>query len=95
MTPDPKALLTKEQAKARLGLANDSALRRLIQRGKLRVVKYSKTAPLRFRQMDIDACIESCAVTGDQENAERGTRNAEQTAPQPPAPGKAGKDGAR
>jgi hypothetical protein len=80
MTPDPKTLLTKEQAKARLGLTNDSALRRLILRGKLRVIKYSKTAPLRFRQMDIDACLESCAVTGPGEDPWP------VTATQPPAP---------
>ncbi len=76
MTPDPKALLTKAEAKARLGLGNDTALRRLIQRGKLRVVKYGLTSPLRFRQMDIDACLESCAVTG--EAASPGERGKEQ-----------------
>jgi hypothetical protein len=84
MTPDPKALLTKEQAKARLGLKNDTALRRLIQRGKLRVVKYGQTSPLRFRQMDIDACLESCAVTGDAASPGE--------SPQAPAPGEAGKE---
>ena len=86
MIPDPKRLLTKEEAKARLGLGNDSALRRLIQRGKLRVIKYSLTSPLRFRQMDIDACLESCAVTGQPEDAWPAA------SPQPPVAGEAGKE---
>lgn len=66
---DPKRLRSKAEAKAQLGLASDSALNRLIRSGKLRVVKFSKTSPLRFRQMDIDACLESCAVTGPGEDA--------------------------
>lgn len=64
METNPHQLLTKAEAKARLGLKTDSALSRLVRRGKLRVVKYSRTAPLRFRQVDVDACLEACAVTG-------------------------------
>jgi hypothetical protein len=84
MKPAPHTLLTKEEAKVRLGLGSDSALRRLILRGKLRVVKYGLTSPLRFRRMDIDARLESCAVTG--EAASPGE------SPQPPTPGEAGKE---
>ncbi|MCU0783206.1 MAG: helix-turn-helix domain-containing protein [Verrucomicrobia bacterium] len=62
--PDPNTLLTKEEAKARLGIKNDKELYSLIRRGKLRVIKYGKTNPLRFRQLDIAACLEACAVTG-------------------------------
>ena len=64
MEANPHNLLTKAEAKARLGLSCDTALYRLIRRGKLRVIKYGKTSPLRFRQMDVDACLEACAVTG-------------------------------
>jgi Helix-turn-helix domain len=64
MENNPQGLLTREEAKARLGLTTDSAIYRLVRRGKLRAVKYSRTAPLRFRQIDVDACIEACSVTG-------------------------------
>lgn len=77
--PDPNALLTKQEAMARLGLNSDKALASLIRRGKLRVIKYGKTTPLRFRQMDIAACLEACAVTGEDVSETR-------------SPGEAGKE---
>lgn len=65
MKPDPNKLLSKQEAMDRLGVTSEDELSGLIRRGKLRVIKYGKTNPLRFRQMDIDACMEACAVTGE------------------------------
>ena len=50
-------LLTLPEAASKLGVT-EKTVRRLVRRGKLRVVRFSKTAPLKFRQVDVAACIE-------------------------------------
>jgi hypothetical protein len=56
--PDPDSLLSKDVVMARLGIGQ-KALRRLIQQGRLPVVKFGKTSPLKFRQIDVARCLES------------------------------------
>ncbi len=57
--PPPETLLTKAEAKAKLGNISDGILSRLIKQGKLRAVKFGKTTPLRFRALDVERCLES------------------------------------
>lgn len=56
-------LLSKETVLQMLGIG-EKALRRLIREGRLRVVKFGKTSPLKFRQLDVARLLESSAVTG-------------------------------
>jgi len=60
---DPDALLSKETVKSRLGIG-DKALRRLIKEGRLAVVKFGKTSPLKFRQLDVARLLESSLKNG-------------------------------
>ncbi len=46
------SLLSKSEVMKRLGIG-EKALRRLIREGRLRVVKFGKTSPLKFRQLDL------------------------------------------
>jgi hypothetical protein len=62
--PAPATLLTKAEAKAKLGNISDGILRRLIRQGKLRAVKYGQTTPLRFRALDVERCLESLLTPG-------------------------------
>lgn len=62
--PAPETLLTKAQAKAKLGNISDGILSRLIRQGKLRAVKFGKTTPLRFRALDVERCMESLLTPG-------------------------------
>ena len=75
--PAPESLLTKAQAKAKLGNISDGILSRLIRQGKLRAVKYGKTTPLMFRALDVERCLESSLTPAAEEmrSAERGVRN--------------------
>lgn len=57
--PAPETLLTKAEAKAKLGNISDGTLSRLIKQGKLRAVKFGKTTPLRFRALDVERCLEN------------------------------------
>jgi len=86
--PSPDTLLTKAEARAKLGNISDGILRRLIRQGKLRAVKFGQTTPLRFRALDVERCLESLLTPGPLEtrSAECGTRNA------PAGPGEAGKE---
>jgi hypothetical protein len=63
-TPRQESLLSKQQAKERLGIASDKMLQRLMRSGKLRAVKFGKTSPLRFREIDVRSCIERCITPG-------------------------------
>lgn len=60
---DPDTLLSKAVVMARLGIG-EKALRRLINEGRLRVVKFGKTSPLKFRQLDVARFLESCIANG-------------------------------
>lgn len=62
--PAPDTLLTKAEAKAKLGNISDGILRRLIRQGKLRAIKYGQTTPLRFRALDVERCIENLLTPG-------------------------------
>jgi len=61
---NPSSLLTKEEAKAKLGNISDGVLSRLIREGKLRAVKFGKTTPPRFRALDVERCIERLLTPG-------------------------------
>jgi hypothetical protein len=90
--PDPNTLLTKAEAKAKLGNISDGVLRRLIRQGKLRAVKYGVTTPLRFRALDVERCIENLLTPGpDLSHLAAPSHVASPVA----APGNAGKDGSR
>jgi excisionase family DNA binding protein len=58
-----ESLLSKEQVIKMLGVS-DKTLRRLIREGRLRVVKFGKTSPLKFRQLDVARFLESSTATG-------------------------------
>jgi len=58
---DPDALLSKSVVMSRLGIG-EKALRRLIREGRLAVVKFGKTSPLKFRQLDVARLLESSLV---------------------------------
>ena len=47
----------------RLGVG-EKTLRRLIREGRLRVVKFGKTSPLKFRQLDVARFLEASTVSG-------------------------------
>jgi predicted site-specific integrase-resolvase len=57
----PDALLTKADVLARLGIG-EKALQRLMREGRLAVVKFGKTSPLKFRQVDVARLLESSLV---------------------------------
>ena len=57
--PESESLLTKAEARAKLGNISNGVLSRLVRQGKLRAVKFGKTTPLRFRALDVDRCLES------------------------------------
>ena len=56
-------LLSKATVMERLGVS-EKTLRRLIRKGRLRVVKMGQTSPLKFRQLDVARFLESSVVTG-------------------------------
>jgi predicted site-specific integrase-resolvase len=58
---DPNALLPKSVVLSRLGIG-EKALRRLINEGRLPVIKFGKTSPLKFRQLDVARFLESSVV---------------------------------
>lgn len=60
---DPDSLLPKSVVLARLGIG-EKALRRLINEGRLPVVKFGKTSPLKFRQLDVAKLLESSLKNG-------------------------------
>lgn len=60
---DTNNLLSKQKVLSMLGIG-DKALRRLIKRGRLQVVKLGKTSPLKFRQLDVARFLENSVVTG-------------------------------
>lgn len=60
---DPDALLSKSVVLSRLGIG-EKALRRLINEGRLPVVKFGKTSPLKFRQLDVARLLESSLKNG-------------------------------
>lgn len=55
------SLLSKSEVMNRLGIG-EKALRRLIREGRLRVVKFGKTSPLKFRQLDLARCLEAPTI---------------------------------
>jgi excisionase family DNA binding protein len=57
------SLLSKSEVMKRLGIG-EKALRRLIREGRLRVVKFGKTSPLKFRQLDLARCLEGATSGG-------------------------------
>jgi hypothetical protein len=57
------SLLSKEAVLTQLGIG-EKALRRLIKQGKLRVIKFGKTSPLKFRQLDIARLLDNATETG-------------------------------
>ena len=59
----PDSLLSKAKVMELLGVS-DKTLRRLIREGRLRVVKFGKTSPLKFRQLDVARFLESSTATG-------------------------------
>ena len=61
MTTD--SLLSKADVLKRLGIG-EKALRRLIREGRLAVVKFGKTSPLKFRQLDVARFLEASTVSG-------------------------------
>ncbi len=58
---DPEALLSKDEVLNRLGIG-EKALRRLIREGRLAAVKFGKTSPLKFRQLDVARCLEASLI---------------------------------
>lgn len=56
-------LLPKADVKARLGIG-EKALQRLIATGRLPVVKFGKTSPLKFKELSVRQLIEASTVTG-------------------------------
>ena len=76
--PAPETLLTKAEARAKLGNISDGTLSRLIKQGKLRAVKFGKTTPLRFRALDVESCLENLLTPAAGESPARGyTRSTE------------------
>ena len=67
---DPDALLSKDVVMSRLGIG-EKALRRLINEGRLPVVKFGKTSPLKFRQLDVARCLEMSVVNAPQASAQK------------------------
>ena len=57
------SLLSKDAVMERLGVT-EKTLRRLVREGRLAVVKFGKTSPLKFRQLDVARFIESATVSG-------------------------------
>jgi excisionase family DNA binding protein len=57
------SLLSKVKVMELLGVS-EKILRRLIREGRLRVLKFGKTSPLKFRQLDVARFLESSTVTG-------------------------------
>jgi len=64
---DPDALLSKPVVMSRLGIG-EKALRRLIKEGRLSVIKFGKTSPLKFRQLDVARCLQSSLVDGSSQS---------------------------
>lgn len=62
MNPN-ESLLSKAVVMERLGVS-EKTLRRLIRKGSLKVVKFGKTSPLKFRQLDVARFLESATVSG-------------------------------
>jgi excisionase family DNA binding protein len=62
MNPN-ESLLSKAVVMERLGVS-EKVLRRLIREGRLKVVKFGKTSPLKFRQLDVARFLESATVSG-------------------------------
>jgi excisionase family DNA binding protein len=63
MNNSNESLLSKKTVMEMLK-CSEKTLRRLIREGRLRVVKFGKTSPLRFRQIDVARFLESSVVTG-------------------------------
>jgi len=59
----PESLLSKARVLEMLGVS-EKTLRRLIREGRLRVIKFGKTSPLKFRQLDVARFLESSTVSG-------------------------------
>lgn len=57
------SLLSKAVVMERLGVG-EKTLRRLIREGRLAVVKFGKTSPLKFRQLDVARFLEASTVSG-------------------------------
>jgi excisionase family DNA binding protein len=57
------SLLSKTVVMERLGVS-EKTLRRLIREGRLSVVKFGKTSPLKFRQLDVARFLESSVASG-------------------------------
>ena len=57
------SLLSKAAVMERLGIG-EKTLRRLIREGRLAVVKFGKTSPLKFRQLDVARFLEASTVSG-------------------------------
>ena len=62
MNPN-ESLLSKAVVMERLGVS-EKTLRRLTREGRLKVVKFGKTSPLKFRQLDVARFLESATVSG-------------------------------
>ena len=62
MNPN-ESLLSKATVMERLGVS-EKTLRRLIREGRLLAVKFGKTSPLKFRQLDVARFLESSVVSG-------------------------------
>ena len=60
-TVQTDSLLSKQIVMARLGVS-DKTLRRMIREGRLKVVKFGKTSPLKFRQLDVARCLEAATL---------------------------------
>jgi excisionase family DNA binding protein len=58
-----ESLLSKATVMERLGVS-EKQLRRFIREGHLRVVKFGKTSPLKFRQIDVARFLEWSTVGG-------------------------------
>jgi|GEM_PF-6824315 len=56
-------LLTLAETAARLRVSSRT-VRDYVRRGRLRAVRMSATAPLRFRALDVDRFVESCLTQG-------------------------------
>ncbi len=77
-------LLSKGSVKARLGGIGEKALRRLIATGRLPVVKLGgRTAPLRFRAIDVRRLIEASTITAPKPGEDGGRRMEEGKEPTP------------
>lgn len=56
-------LLTLPETAERLRVS-PRTVRDYVRRGRLRVVRMSATAPLRFRSLDVERFVESCLTPG-------------------------------